>query len=135
MDKEDFVSYKLALKLKACEFNEPCDNVYCKWFRKDTDIELLPKEKRDGRYVCADAPTLWQATKWLREKYGLHIAVYPCMASTNDQVCDEWQFWFFNIMQVSTARFLVDGEGRFNSYEEALSGGIKSALEIINKEK
>lgn len=82
------------------------------------------------------APSLYHAQKWLRNKCGLHVVGLPCMDSASDadgQVCDEWQFWFFDIMQVSTARFLVDGEGRFDSYEQALSEGIKSALELIEK--
>lgn len=88
----------------------------------------------DGEHISA--PHIFHAQKWLRNKCRLHVAVFPCMDSSSDadgQVCDEWQFWFFDIMQVSTARFLLDGEGRFDSYEQALSEGIKSALELITK--
>lgn len=136
---EDYCNYKLSLALKAAGFDEPC---IAQWACEPDGKPMLlgstafvfSNAELKGRDVTA--PLLFQAQKWLRNKCGLHVAVYPCMDSSSDadgQVCDEWQFWFFDIMQVSTARFLVDGEGRFDSYEQALSEGIKSALELIKK--
>lgn len=148
MNTEDYVSYPIAIALKKAGFDEPCQMYYTHEDAHDGAVWLTgdPRSPQDynapqeddcpfARPICS-APTLWQAAKWLRNKCGLHVAVYPCMDSASDadgQVCDKWQFWFFNVMQVSTARFLVDGEGQFDSYEQALSEGIKSALELIKK--
>lgn len=139
--KEDYCNYDLSLALKACGFDEPCDSYYNKTYASDDEYWHTKREEAyNWNGLDSDcqisAPTLWHAAKWLREKYGLHVVGLPCMDSASDadgQVCDEWQFWFFDIMQVSTARFLVDGEGQFDSYEQALSEGIKSAIELIKK--
>ena len=147
MNTEDYVSYPIALALKACGFDEPCRCCYVVDKDTESNIEFTEYASRSKwnsakiggskyLYKHISAPTLAHAQKWLREKCGLHVVGLPCMDSASDadgQVCDEWQFWFFDIMQVSTARFLVDGEGRFDSYEQALSEGIKSALELIKK--
>lgn len=135
----DYCDYNLSLKLRDCGFDEPC---IAQWACEPDGKPMLlgstafvfSNAELKGRDVTA--PLLFHAQKWLRNKCGLHVAVYPCMDSASDadsQVCDEWQFWFFDIMQVSTARFLMDGEGHFDSYEQALSEGIKSALELIKK--
>lgn len=144
--REDVCSYELSFALKKAGFDEPCDHYYAydeKSKIKHLLISASPSEW-DWNYSelpefvhpeCS-APHIYHAQKWLRNKYGLHVTVCPCMDSASDadgQVCDEWQFWFFDVMQVSTARFLVDGEGRFDSYEQALSEGIKSALELTKK--
>lgn len=136
METTDYCNYDLSLALKACGFYETCDHVYCKWFLKDTDVELLPKEERNGCHICADAPTLWQAAKWLREKWDLHIDVYPVagyMFDADDQICEEWNYWTFDIMHVMSTRKIVVDEEQYGSYEEALTEGIKSALELITK--
>lgn len=147
---EDFCSYELSKALKACGFDEPCHYHYdCDRGSHIIEPNYTTNDGEDCQYITADdllednngwqycsAPTLAHAQKWLREKYGLHVVGLPCMDSASDtdgQVCDEWQFWFFDIMQVSTARFLVNGEGRFDSYEQALTEGIKSCVENLLK--
>lgn len=125
MKTTDYVSYDLALKLKTCGFDEPCDYVYCKWFLQDTDVELLPKEERDGHYICADAPFLWQAQKWLREK-GIDICVlrsFSVKHGYHHRIVKD-KDWENEIMQPVCA-------GR--SYEQSLSDAIAAALELIKK--
>lgn len=140
---EDFVSYDLALKLKECGFDEPCDHFYCA-FDNETDVRfwsIHPAQSQNGftnpdGKVIADAPTLAHAQKWLREKWDLHIDVYPIagyMFDADDQICEEWNYWTFDIVHVMSTRKIVVDEEQYGSYEEALTEGIKSALELIKK--
>lgn len=83
MNNEDYVSYELALKLKACGFDEPCDYGYSVKMRLEPEVSFGkpktvhskdPKNYNDNRkgiekgLSFCSAPTLWQAQKWLREK-------------------------------------------------------------------
>lgn len=116
--KEDFVSYELAAKLKAAGFNWPCTTFY-----RNLDHELMEGgEMNWNNGVDYSAPTLWQAQKWLREKWGMHV--YPTLESVNEAVYD------------CKVIYLRKGAFRFNkrypTYEHALSAGIAAALELIN---
>lgn len=123
MNHEDFCSYELSKALKDAGFDEPCDHVYCKWFLKDTDVELLPKEERNGCHICANAPTLWQAQKWLREKKGIYAYCEPnCLKK-----------WFARAIDLAKNEdLLFDGE-MFDSFEKATEYAISAALELIKK--
>lgn len=68
MELDNFVSYKIALKLKSIRFNEWCDYIYCKWLSNDMEVQLLPRNEKTEQYMCVNAPTLWQVQKWLREE-------------------------------------------------------------------
>lgn len=138
METTDYCDYKLSIALKACGFDEPCgkslkiipgtereewDEEECQWCTVQ-DIEYYPKI------------SLWQAQKWLREKWDLHIDVYPIagyMFDADDQICEEWNYWTFDIVHVMSTRKIVVDEEQYGSYEEALTEGIKSALELITK--
>ena len=68
-----------------------------------------------------DAPTMWEAQKWLREEKKLHITIFS-------QSQESWQYRITKPHQK-----LEDGlHGEdFASYEEALSEGIKEAINHI----
>ena len=68
-----------------------------------------------------DAPTMWEAQKWLREK---EIMVYP-QYLTN---CQTWM-----CMVYEEKKMLMRSIGR-GSYNEVLNEGIKEAVKIL-KEK
>lgn len=141
----DYVSYELAVKLKACGFDEPCDHCYAK--TSDSEHEFVGmttsrdyNKPRDGEPpflspICS-APLLFHAQKWLREKWGIHVDVCPYSDYSTDadgNVCDRWDFWGFDLYAVVGGEKMVAGDGEYDSYEEALSEGIKSALELIKK--
>lgn len=70
---EDYVSYELAVKLKECGFDEPCDSYYNKACAADDEYWHTKREELInwnglGSDCQISAPTLWQAQKWLREK-------------------------------------------------------------------
>ena len=141
MNTDDYVSYPLALALKKAGFDYPC---YFYYTRKDTPddhvwsttSEEAPIDYNRSVYAGCSMPTLAQAQKWLREKWDWHIDVFPaadCSLDADGQVCEEWNYWDFDIMHVISTRKIVESEERYDSFEQALSAGIAAALELIEK--
>lgn len=144
MNPEDYVSYPLALALKKAGFDWECDHYYCA-FDNETDVRfwsIHPAQSQNGLCtpqdkVVADAPTLAQAQKWLREEWGIHVnvCIYSDYSTDADgKVCDRWDFWGFDLYAVHGGDMMEDGDGEYDSYEQALSAGIAAALELIEKE-
>lgn len=137
METTDFVSYELAVALKACGFDEPCDNYYnqnCEHIKKSEPTKC--NWNGLGSLDWISAPLLYHAQKWLREKWGIHVDA--CVFSdysidADGKVCDRWDFWGFDLYAVVGGEKMVDDDGEYDSYEQALTEGIKSALELIKK--
>lgn len=92
MKNEDYVSYELALKLKACGFDEPCRCCYVVDKDSESNIEFTEYASRSEwnsakvgglkyPYKHISAPLLFHAQKWLREKKGIAINVIAHDAS------------------------------------------------------
>lgn len=127
---EDYVSYELAVALKAAGFDEPCDHYYA--YDKKSKIKHLlisasPSEW-DWNYAelpefvhpeCS-APLLFHAQKWLREKY--HISIRVSYISYH-------KVWFADWLNLYSGEF-DDTDATFATYEEALADGIAVALEL-----
>lgn len=143
MNNEDYVSYELALKLKACGFDEPCDHYYTP--NKALHIvksNALAPEITNNRFLdeiddgCCTSVPLWQAQKWLREEYGIHIDVCTYSDYSTDadgNVCDRWDFWGFELYAIVGGERIAIDDDEYDFYEQALSAGIASALELIKK--
>ena len=80
-----------------------------------------------------DAPTLWEAQRWLREK-GIFVHISHPLRVENDV------FWNYEVLDEAWD----DGKqnpcvcasgGLFDSYEGALQKGIKQAIKILKEEK
>lgn len=131
--KEDFVSYELAEKLKACGFDEPCSN----YIEKVPDTEYEEWDEDECQWctitdiVRYPKATLWQAQKWLREKKDIDVLVYNCACGYL------WEVSKADEQFRGTALILYDENGEdeasgcWLSYEKALSAGIAAALELI----
>ena len=125
MSKEDYVSYDLARRLKEVEFEEHCKNAYLKIGRK---VKLLywgtaAKLANDmgGEYVSA--PNLWQAQKWLREKWGIYAYCEPnCLKK-----------WFARAIDLAKNEDLLFNGEMFDNFEKATEYAIFAALELIKK--
>lgn len=125
---EDYVSYELAVKLKAAGFDEPCDHY---WYKVYTDSDKMEMRQasaddynNDGWSVphCS-APLLYHAQKWLREKWNIYA-----YCETN---C--LKKWFARAIDLAKNEdLLFDGE-RFDSFEKATEYAISAALEQIKK--
>lgn len=151
MNPKDYCSYELSKALKECGFDEPCNYGYSVKVRLEPEVSFGepkmvhskdPKNYNDNRKgiekglsFCSAVP-LWQAQKWLREKCGIHVdaCVFSDYSTDADgKVCDRWDFWGFDLYAVVGGKKMVDDDGEYDSYEQALSEGIKSALELIKK--
>ena len=128
METTDYCSYELSKALKECGFDEPCDHYYCA-FDNETDVRfwsIHPAQSHNGfanpkDKVIAAAPTLWLAQKWLREKH--HISVRVSYIAYH-------KAWFADWLNLDSREF-DDTDATFATYEEALSEGIETALELI----
>ncbi|MBO4965879.1 MAG: hypothetical protein J6C81_06410 [Muribaculaceae bacterium] len=128
METTDYCSYELSKALKAAGFDEPCDHYYCA-FDNETDVRfwsIHPAQSHNGfanpkDKVIAAAPTLWLAQKWLREKH--HISVRVSYIAYH-------KAWFADWLNLDSREF-DDTDATFATYEEALSEGIETALELI----
>lgn len=80
MNNEDYASYELALKLKACGFDEPCIAWACEPDGKPmllgSTAFVFSNAELKGRDVSA--PLLFHAQKWLREAKGIDVLVWNC---------------------------------------------------------
>lgn len=150
MNPEDYVSYPVALALKKHGFDWECDKwIASKSFSYYDEDECCDhnavirkgwpiSQKQKERYDQDALPylTLWQAQKWLREEWGIHIdvCIYSDYSTDADgNVCDRWDFWGFNLYAVAGGEMMEDGDGEYDTYESALSAGIAAALELIEK--
>lgn len=135
---EDYVSYEIAVKLKACGFDEPCDHYYA--YDEESKIKHLlisasPSEW-DWNYAelpefvhpeCS-APHIYRAQKWLREKKGIAINVIA-----HDGGAYDYDIVF--LPNAADCNYPIDRATFSRTYEEALSEGIKSALELFERKE
>ena len=118
MEKE-FVSYELAVKLKALGFDEPCfgvydpDSTFCE-VRSVYSIDFA--NNIEGRVL---APTFSQAFRWFREKYNLHIGI--CHAANGKFDC-----WTNNGNLLGNGVYT-----EFDTYEEAELACLTKLIEIV----
>ena len=129
------VSYEVAKLLKSKGFNEPCksfieeteDDCYISW----GCVHEYKKEVNEHEYL---QPRLWDAQKWLREKHELLVDVGKhgdCDKDADGKIIGSWD-WCYDIYYTTNfSDHLVNCEGEFETYEEALNEGIKKALEYV----
>lgn len=123
--KNDYCPYELSLAFKTAGFDEPCR---CFYWTSDGTFKYTDALVHKNSVSCntmVAAPTLWQAQKWLREKKGIFVEV------TSEALYD-WDFFVLELDEDVNAG-LARGSEIYPSYEQALSAGIASALELIKK--
>lgn len=129
MNDEDFVSYKVARKLKKCGFKYKCvmayyDNMYSHHSLVETNRARAEKELVDYTEIF-DAPTLAAAAKWLREEKKLAINVIA-----HDGGYYLWDVTFLpNAPEYKTPIHL--DYKQYDSYESALAAGLEETLKMI----
>ena len=118
---EDFVTYEQAVKLKDLGFDYRTNTYY--WLSK-TDFYWSDLNNWNQSPDYTSAPTLAQATKWLREKNIEVISYYDYITKT----------WIFEVCEMGEPHSCGYHSDDFDlnkpTYEEAISAGIDKALEI-----
>lgn len=130
--KEQFVTYKIALKLKELGFNKGCFGAYQLTFEEESEpfkiVEIIPlkwydnnNHRLDGALICT-APLWQQAIDWLREKHLLNISIRVMV----DSRYNGWS------VEIRRDRKYI-GEGLcYQTYERAREHAILKALELIS---
>ena len=156
MEKE-FVPYKLAVKLKALGFDEPC---FGRYYYKESYPMLNPQSEETelvfefGQYIRQTkvtllAPTFSQAFRWFREKYDLvheiswskykgglnfDYDVFSLVLPTDAELGDEDDIASDKSME--TYDSLVDKDFRHkesDTYEEAELTCLIKLIEIVEQ--
>lgn len=131
---EDFVSIEQAKRLKAFGFKQSLSNRL--WYLNDGNIaEISPIADATYREnVCCVMPTLAQACKWLREKHNIHIQIESVIGK-------RWTYCLvdINCRQDISGEYISriperDGYPVIDTYEQAQSAGIDTALSLIEEE-
>lgn len=134
---EDFVPYKLAVKLKEKGFKEECLSYYTTEYTLYNNVITLTDDKylcvsdidyeeflvshnsikyTNGNYV--DAPTISQVLKWLREEKNIHIEIrlFTCG-------------YGFDIYKIyPKERIVWSGTLEYETFEQAAIRGIEYTL-------
>jgi hypothetical protein len=123
MNKQ-FVTYKIALKLKELGFDEECLGAYMGHklvIVGDSLIQANVTAYEANNYIKAP---LWQGViDWFREKYDNNIIIMPCFIPSN-----EIKYYIFK------GKLKWDWNELYNTYEEAREQAILKTIELI-KEK
>lgn len=121
---EDYCSYELSKKLQEKGFNEPCD--YC-----------YSGKSRSQSWICYDsdpyAPTLYEASRWLREEKGLFINVWLCACGYGWEInkCSTPENRGTSILLFDEESGDDEPSGMWTTYELALTDAINKASELI----
>lgn len=121
MSTEDYVSLEVAKLLKEKGYCWPCNSFYT----LEGLIKFRTIADNFNRLTAYSRPALYEAQKWLREKYNIHLCIkilrFYKPTQRADYICD--------ILSLNTRQFK---ETRiYNSYEEALNAGVFEALNLI----
>jgi hypothetical protein len=146
LTEKDYCDYDTCVALKELGYKVPTSTYYMPhhkdliWvsnpFRGGYVIDCfyshnsLPKDVMTANFI--DAPTLWEAQKWLREEK--EIFVYIDVPWKTDGGLG-WSYFCCNKPMTEEDKEVCFASGGFyDSYEEALAEGIKQSVKIL-KEK
>lgn len=129
MITEDYCSFEVAKLLKEKGFNEQCRAAYTnygKLFTTQIQQYITNILCSKGTLWDCTAPTLQMAMKWLREKYGIFIAI------NNDDLDFNWQCYdLINRGSTLDPKILSESYAGYKTYEEAVEAAFKFALENL----
>ena len=134
---EELVSYDIAVMLKEKGFPQSKKKV-----GKYTNIAYIETggiqggggSMEVGEYV--EAPTLSLAARWLREKHGYYPLIIPTVTSSwtfkKIRVMSEANFKDGALIEVEQPPYEGVDASDYDTYEQALSAGIKEALQYLS---
>ena len=89
----------------------------------------LPKDVMTANFI--DAPTLWEAQKWLREEKKMDVLIE--LETKDIHLSSKYYSIYISYMSSFKREFSYISKN-FDSYEDALSEGLREAVKIL-KEK
>jgi hypothetical protein len=114
MITEDYCSYEVAKLLKNKGFDEECIGAYSETNHTITKFEPNVKNSEVGPLMYS-APTHQMAMKWLREVYGIFIAI------NNDDLDFNWQCYdLINRGSTLDPKILSESYAGYKTYEKAI---------------
>ena len=145
LTEKDYCDYETCVALKELGFSEPTLAYYHGFLPSKPllylviDEDCMPEDgvnvfdllSNSNKYKDSkniDAPTLWEAQKWLREEKGLFIEISIFLGKYDFDICNT------KVEYDKTHKILCEICG-FESYEEALSEGIKEAVKILKNKQ
>ena len=137
LTKKDYCDYDTCVALKELGYKAPTSAYY---ISNDTTLYFVSNPFRGGYAIDCfyshnslregvvtsnyiDAPTMWEAQKWLRENHNLHVEV------GYNPVLSWYVYRVWNNQDE-----IAEGEA-FPSYEEALNTAIYMAVEYLKEGK
>ena len=135
MEKE-FVPYKLAVKLKALGFDEPCLAFYydkTKFLSLGENPKYLVDQRKascifgNEKHGVTLAPTFSQAFRWFREKYGLWSTL------SYDEDDSGKMLWGINAFEYGIGPLFFLEE--YDTYEEAELACLDRLIDVITNKK
>ena len=90
-----------------------------------------------------DAPTMWEAQKWLREEKRICVEVDCCAGGYVWELCKAYHKDLFSggttiythYCEDNAINTLLNDCGKYDSYEEALLEGVKAAIKLLKEER
>ena len=136
LENRDYCDYDTCVALKELGYKVPTSAYY---MPKNSQLIFVINQFRGGAAMdcfysnnslskeCMasdfiDAPTMWEAQKWLREERGM------LLQPTYLELSDEW----ICVIRDKNKRHGYSAQKQKN-YEEALSEGIKKTVKILKK--
>ena len=138
LNEKDYCDYDTCVALKELGYKVPTSAYY---ITNDTTLYFVSNPFRGGYAIDCfyshnslregvvtsnyiDAPTMWEAQKWLREEKKIHITIF---------VFKDIYYW--DISMVGSYASCKETHKDYSSYEEALLEAIKEAIKMLKEEK
>ena len=143
LTEKDYCDYDTCVALKELGFSEPTLAYYHGFLSSKPllylviDEDCMPKDgvnvfdllSNSNKYKDSkniDAPTMWEAQKWLREERGINIFVMQITIEGSGM------HRYASYIQLGDKIWLCR---YYSLYEEALLEGIKEAVKILKENK
>lgn len=132
MNKEDYVSLEVAKLLKEKGYDEDCNTFIVEecWGFNKGELTCVDKD----RELCS-CPTLYEAAKWLRNKYDINVAVNAVIPMWFDRRPKNNDTLYMPSITHKNVygkieMLMLRNFNDFN-YEEVYNNGILEALKLI----
>ena len=156
LNYKDYCDYETCVALKELGYKVPTSAYY---MPKNSQLIFVINQFRGGAAMdcfysnnslskeCMasdfiDAPTMWEAQKWLREEKRICVEVDCCAGGYVWELCKAYnKDWFsggttiyVHYCEDNSINTLLNDCGKYESYEDALLEGIKEAVKILKEE-